>query len=184
VPVLPTLTSDLEKARDALDRLPPPAGGSDWAQAVKAANDVLARSQRPRRDVILLSDGQRYGLPRFERHHRRKADSPSGTALALVADVAARRGTEGAVPLFGRGQGRTGPRPAGEIGMHSVRGGTWVGEHTVLLAGEGEWLELRHVAQDRQAFAHGALAAARFVAAAGPGFYGLEDVLAAGNRAQ
>jgi 4-hydroxy-tetrahydrodipicolinate reductase len=72
----------------------------------------------------------------------------------------------------------------GEIGVHSVRGGTWVGDHTVLLAGEGEWLELRHVAQDRLAFAHGALAAARFVAGAPPGLYTLEDVLATGSRPQ
>ena len=119
-----------------------------------------------------------------ERHHRLKADSPSGTALALAADAAASRGGEGAAPRFGRGQGRTGPRPAGEIGVHSVRGGTWVGDHTVLLAGEGEWLELRHVAQDRAAFANGALAAVRFVVGAGPGLYSLEDVLAAGRRSQ
>jgi 4-hydroxy-tetrahydrodipicolinate reductase len=65
-----------------------------------------------------------------------------------------------------------------------VRGGTWVGDHTILLAGEGEWLELRHVAQDRLAFAHGALAAARFVAGAAPGLYTLEDVLAAGGGSQ
>ena len=115
-----------------------------------------------------------------ERHHRMKADSPSGTALLLAADVAG----PGATPRFGRGQGRTGPRPAGEIGVHAVRGGTWIGDHTVLLAGEGEWLELRHVAQDRMALAHGALAAARFVAGAAPGLYTLEDVLAAGGRAQ
>ena len=114
-----------------------------------------------------------------ERHHRHKADCPSGTALALVADI--RLGGEGGAPRFGRGQGRTGPRAVGEIGVHSVRGGTWVGDHTVLLAGEGEWLELRHVAQDRLAFAHGALAAARFVAVAAPGLYTLEDVLAAGS---
>lgn len=116
-----------------------------------------------------------------ERHHRLKVDSPSGTALALAADVAASRGREGDVPRFGRGQGRTGPRAAGEIGVHSLRGGSWVGDHTVLLAGEGEWLELRHVVQDRLAFAHGALAAARFVAVAAPGLYTLEDVLAAGS---
>lgn len=119
-----------------------------------------------------------------ERHHRLKADSPSGTALALAADAATRRGGEGGALCFGRGQGRTGPRPAGEIGVHSVRGGTWAGDHTVLLAGEGEWLELRHVAQDRMAFAHGALAAARFVAGAAPGLYTLEDVLAAGRGPQ
>jgi 4-hydroxy-tetrahydrodipicolinate reductase len=119
-----------------------------------------------------------------ERHHRLKVDSPSGTALALAADAAVRRGGEGGAPRFGRGQGRTGPRVAGEIGVHSVRGGSWVGDHMVLLAGEGEWLELRHVAQDRLAFAHGALAAARFVAGAAPGLYTLEDVLDAGSGPQ
>jgi 4-hydroxy-tetrahydrodipicolinate reductase len=119
-----------------------------------------------------------------ERHHRLKVDSPSGTALMLAADAAAGRGGAGGVPCFGRGQGRTGPRPAGEIGVHSVRGGSWTGEHAVLLAGEGEWLELRHVAQDRRALAHGALAAARFAAGAAPGLYTIEDVLAAGIRPQ
>ncbi len=107
-----------------------------------------------------------------ERHHRMKADSPSGTALALAGDLAARGGEV----RCGRGRGRTGPRPAGEIGVHAIRGGTWVGDHAVLLAGDGEWIELRHVVQDRQAFAQGALAAARFVAAARPGLYTLEDV--------
>jgi 4-hydroxy-tetrahydrodipicolinate reductase len=120
----------------------------------------------------------------IERHHRLKADSPSGTALALAADAAACRGAEGGTPCFGRGRGHTGPRAPGEIGVHSVRGGTWVGDHAVLLAGEGEWLELRHVAQDRLAFAHGALVAARFVAGAAPGLYTLEDVLAGGSGPQ
>jgi len=66
--------------------------------------------------------------------------------------------------------------------VHAVRGGTWVGDHAVLLAGEGEWLELRHVAQDRLAFAHGALAAARFAARrSAPGLYNIEDVLSEGS---
>lgn len=112
-----------------------------------------------------------------ERHHRLKKDSPSGTALTLARDAAARRGLgEGAV-RHGR-SGVLGERPADEIGVHALRGGTWVGDHHVLLAGDGETLELRHVVQDRLAFAHGALAAARFVATAAPGLYALEDVLA------
>jgi 4-hydroxy-tetrahydrodipicolinate reductase len=110
-----------------------------------------------------------------ERHHRQKADSPSGTALVLAEEVKAARGTASATLRHGR-EGRVGPRPAGEVGMHAVRGGTWVGDHTVLMAGEGEWLELRHVAQDRAAFAAGALAAARFVAQAPPGRYTLEHL--------
>jgi 4-hydroxy-tetrahydrodipicolinate reductase len=67
--------------------------------------------------------------------------------------------------------------------VHAVRGGSWVGDHQVLLAGEGEWLELRHVAQDRSAFAHGALAAAKFVTTAPPGWYTMEDMLRAPGRA-
>ncbi len=111
-----------------------------------------------------------------ERHHRLKKDSPSGTAVTLANDVRAARSLPVSAVRHGR-EGLVGPRPAGELGMHAVRGGTWVGDHTVLLAGEGEWLELRHVAQDRAAFAHGALAAVRFVATAVPGGYTLEDVL-------
>ena len=116
-----------------------------------------------------------------ERHHRRKLDSPSGTALTLAADAASRRGIDRATLRNGR-EGRVGPRPAQEIGMHAVRGGSWVGDHEVLLAGDGEWIELRHVASDRAAFAHGALAAARFVASAPPGLYTLDDALSAPGR--
>jgi 4-hydroxy-tetrahydrodipicolinate reductase len=111
-----------------------------------------------------------------ERHHRRKADSPSGTALDLARRVLAQRGLDERALRHGR-EGRLGVRPEDEIGMHAVRGGSWVGDHCVLIAGEGEWIELRHVAQDRGAFATGALAAARFVATARPGVYSLNDVL-------
>jgi len=111
-----------------------------------------------------------------ERHHRLKKDSPSGTALTLAADVRAARGGSEQAIRNGR-SGLVGPRPSAELGLHAVRGGTWVGDHQVLLAGDGEWLELRHVAQDRGAFAQGALAAARFLVTAVPGEYTLEDVL-------
>ena len=111
-----------------------------------------------------------------ERHHRLKKDSPSGTALTLAGDVREARGLPAGALRHGR-EGMVGARPGAEVGMHSVRGGTWVGDHQLLLAGEGEWLEFRHVAQDRAAFAHGALAAVRFVATAAPGWYTLEDVL-------
>jgi 4-hydroxy-tetrahydrodipicolinate reductase len=116
-----------------------------------------------------------------ERHHRNKADSPSGTALALAGDIMERRGMDAASLRHGR-EGRVGPRPAGELGMHAVRGGSWVGDHEVLLGGEGEWVELRHVAQDRSAFATGALAAARFVAQVPPGRYTLEDLASETGR--
>jgi 4-hydroxy-tetrahydrodipicolinate reductase len=113
-----------------------------------------------------------------ERHHRGKRDAPSGTALRLARDAAEQRGYPESALRSGR-SGAAGPRPGAEIGLHSLRGGTWVGDHAVVLAGAGEWLELRHVAEDRGAFAHGVLAAARFVARARPGFYTLEDVAGA-----
>jgi 4-hydroxy-tetrahydrodipicolinate reductase len=111
----------------------------------------------------------------IERHHRLKKDSPSGTALTLADEALAARSLDRSALKHGR-EGVLGARPADEVGMHAVRGGTWVGDHTVLLAGEGETLELRHIAQDRAAFAHGAIAAARFVASAAPGLYALDDL--------
>jgi 4-hydroxy-tetrahydrodipicolinate reductase len=121
-----------------------------------------------------------WDLEIIERHHRGKADSPSGTALTLARDTLAARGWAEDALRHGR-SGRIGARPDAEIGLHAVRGGSWVGDHTVLLAGPGETLELRHMAQDRSAFAHGALRAARFVADAAPGLYTLEAVLPAGR---
>ena len=118
-----------------------------------------------------------YDIEIVERHHARKVDSPSGTALALARDAADARGLPFPGALrYGR-QGAVGPREAGEIGVHSVRGGGWVGEHTVLLAGAAETLELSHVAQSRECFVPGALAALRFLAGALPGAYSLDDAL-------
>ncbi|MEK7824775.1 MAG: 4-hydroxy-tetrahydrodipicolinate reductase [Candidatus Eisenbacteria bacterium] len=116
-----------------------------------------------------------------ERHHRGKQDAPSGTALQLAREAAERRGYPASALRMGR-SGRVGARPDAEIGIHALRGGTWVGDHAVVLAGAGEWLELRHVAEDRTAFAHGVLAAARFVATAPPGFYTLDEVASAAAR--
>jgi len=134
-------------------------------RALQAALEVLPESW----DVEIV-----------ERHHRLKADAPSGTALTLARDVGKLRGIPESGFRHGR-SGRIGPRPPGELGIHAVRGGTWVGDHTILVAGAGEWLELRHVAQDRGAFAHGVLAAAQFVATAPAGMYHLEH-LATGGR--
>jgi len=132
--------------------------------------------------VALASVPASWDAEIVEKHHRAKKDSPSGTALALADDIRKARALPASSLRHGR-QGAAGPRPAAEVGVHAVRGGSWVGDHLVLLAGEGEWLELRHVAQDRAAFAHGALAAARFVTTAGPGWYTMEDMLRAPGRA-
>ena len=127
-------------------------------------------------DAALAALPRDWDIEIVERHHRQKVDSPSGTALTLAREAARRRDLPDRALRFGR-EGRVGARPAEEIGVHAVRGGTWVGDHTVLLAGAGEWLELRHVAQDRAAFARGALAAARFVASAPAGLYTLDHLI-------
>ncbi|MEJ2149491.1 MAG: dihydrodipicolinate reductase C-terminal domain-containing protein, partial [Chloroflexota bacterium] len=103
-------------------------------------------------------------------------DAPSGTALALGAAVARARGLD---PQAAAVIGRQGPgeRQAGSIGYASLRAGDVAGEHTVVLAGPGERLELSHRATDRKIFARGALTAARWLAGQGPGRYELGDVL-------
>lgn len=112
-----------------------------------------------------------------ESHHRHKTDAPSGTALALGRAAAAGRGVvfEDAARLSR--EGLVGPRPAGEIGFATVRGGDVVGEHDVVFAGEGERIVLRHVATDRAIFARGALRAALWTEGRPPGLYGMADVL-------
>jgi 4-hydroxy-tetrahydrodipicolinate reductase len=121
--------------------------------------------------------GPDYDVEIVEAHHRRKADAPSGTALALGESVARGRGVALAdVRVDGR-SGRPGERPRGEIGFHALRGGDVVGEHHVLFIGERERVELAHLAQDRALFAEGALRAARWLVGKPAGEYTMRDVL-------
>jgi len=108
----------------------------------------------------ILSD---YDIEIIEAHHKHKADAPSGTAVKayeIIADELGRNKDEACV--YGR-QGLVGARRNEEIGMHAVRGGDIVGDHTVLFAGDGELIELVHRAQSRQAFVNGVIKAIRFV---------------------
>ncbi len=107
----------------------------------------------------------------IEKHHRMKLDSPSGTAKMLLQAV--EEGREYTKKYGREGFGKRGD----EIGIHSVRGGTIAGEHTVLFAGEDEILEIKHQAHSRQIFATGAVLAARFAAGQVPGLYDMNDVL-------
>jgi 4-hydroxy-tetrahydrodipicolinate reductase len=121
--------------------------------------------------------GDDYDVEIVEAHHRRKADAPSGTALALGEAVARGRKVKLAdVRVDGR-SGSSGERPRGEVGFHALRGGDVVGEHQVMLIGERERITLGHVAQDRALFAEGALRAARWIAGKEPGTYTMKDVL-------
>jgi 4-hydroxy-tetrahydrodipicolinate reductase len=113
----------------------------------------------------------------MEIHHRRKKDSPSGTANRLAEIIAAVRGWDPKeVSRYGR-QGIIGERPDGEIGIHSLRGGDVVGEHTVFFLGDGDRLELTSRITSRDAFAQGAVRAAKWVVGQKPGLYDMQDVL-------
>ncbi|HYX67070.1 MAG TPA: 4-hydroxy-tetrahydrodipicolinate reductase [Burkholderiales bacterium] len=121
--------------------------------------------------------GEGYDVEIIEAHHRQKVDAPSGTALKLGEVIAAALQEKLAqVERHGR-HGEVGPRPAGEIGFHALRGGDIVGEHTVLFAGVGERLELTVRSQSRATYAAGALRAARWLAGRRPGLYDMYDVL-------
>ncbi len=109
-----------------------------------------------------------------EIHHGAKVDAPSGTALALASDWRERRGGE---EIHGR-SGRVGARARGEVGLHAVRLPEGVGEHRVLLGGDGELLELTHRATERASFARGAVEALRWLVGQPAGLYTTEDWLA------
>ncbi len=122
--------------------------------------------------------GEDYDLEIIETHHRGKADAPSGTALQLGRTAAAARGREfSEVAVFQR-HGQTGARAKGSIGFSAVRGGGFSGNHSVLLAGNDEVLELRHQSLSRGVFAAGALRAARWIVGRPPGMYDLSSVMA------
>jgi 4-hydroxy-tetrahydrodipicolinate reductase len=121
--------------------------------------------------------GPGFDLEIVEMHHRLKRDAPSGTAKTLAQILAAvRRQQLDKVVRHGRA-GIVGERTAEEIGVHSVRGGDVVGEHTVIFAGAGERVELTHKASTRETFAEGALRAAQWVVKQKPGLYDMQDVL-------
>jgi 4-hydroxy-tetrahydrodipicolinate reductase len=144
-----------------------------WASNFSTGVNTLFWLTRKAAEIL----GPAFDLEILEMHHRMKKDAPSGTAKTLaeiLADVrklqldkAARHGRTGIV----------GERTSSEIGIHSIRGGDVVGDHTVIFANAGERLELTHKASSRETFANGALRAALWVVKQKPGIYDMQDVL-------
>ena len=144
-----------------------------WASNFSTGVNTLFWLTRKAAEIL----GPDFDLEVVEMHHRLKKDAPSGTAKTLaeiLADVrklqldkAARHGRVGIV----------GERTPAEIGIHSIRGGDVVGDHTVIFANTGERLELTHKASSRDTFANGALRAAQWVVKQKPGLYDMQDVL-------
>lgn len=117
--------------------------------------------------------GKDFDIEIIEKHHHRKLDAPSGTALAIAEELNENDDFE---LVYDRHSVRKARDPK-EIGIHSVRGGTIVGEHTVLFAGNDEVIEIKHSANSREIFATGAIAAARFLKGQPSGMYSMKDIV-------
>jgi 4-hydroxy-tetrahydrodipicolinate reductase len=123
-----------------------------------------------------------YDIEIVEMHHNKKVDAPSGTALMFGRAAAAGRGIDLATHSARGRDGITGARRPGDIGFASLRGGTVVGDHSVIFAGPAERIELTHRAEDRMIFARGALHAALWARGKKPGLYSMADVLALNDK--
>ena len=143
-----------------------------WASNYSTGVNTLFWLTRKAADIL----GPDYDLEIVEMHHRQKVDAPSGTATTLGEILLDVRNQQKDALRHGR-EGITGERTDEEIGMHSLRGGDVVGDHTVIYAGAGERLELTHKAASRETFANGALRAAQWAVGKEPGLYNMQNVL-------
>ncbi len=171
-PVVIGTTGQAQAERDKI------AAAAERLPVILSANfsiGVNALFALTRRAAELL--GSEFELEVVEMHHRLKKDAPSGTARRLAEILCEARGLDYERDVVHGREGMTGERPARQIGMHALRGGDVVGEHTVIFAGAGERLELMHQAASRDTFAAGALRAAQWLMGKPPGLYSMEDVL-------
>ena len=143
-----------------------------WASNYSTGVNTLFWLTRKAAEIL----GPDFDLEVVEMHHRHKVDAPSGTAATLGEILLEVRQQQKDVLRHGR-EGIVGARTDEEIGMHSLRGGDVVGDHTVIYAGAGERLELTHKAASRETFATGALRAAQWAITKDPGLYNMQDVL-------
>lgn len=121
--------------------------------------------------------GEDYDIEIIEAHHNKKKDAPSGTAKKLAELIAEAKGKKlKDMAVYGR-EGKTEERPKGQMGIHAVRAGGIIGDHTVIYADDNERIELTHRAHSRDVFAQGALRAAKFIADKSPGLYDMQDVV-------
>ncbi|SRR6266542_1905091 len=144
-----------------------------WASNYSTGVNTLFWLTRKAAEIL----GPDFDLEVVEMHHRLKKDAPSGTAVTLLEILADARKLPLKSSLRHGRQGLTGERTPTEIGIHALRGGDVVGDHTVIFAADGERLELTHKASSRDTFAHGALRAAQWVVGRKPGLYTMQDVL-------
>jgi 4-hydroxy-tetrahydrodipicolinate reductase len=144
-----------------------------WASNYSTGVNTLFWLTRKAAEIL----GPSFDLEVVEMHHRMKKDAPSGTATTLLEILGDVRKVQLADALRHGRKGITGERTSHEIGIHALRGGDVVGDHTVIFAANGERVELTHKASSRETFANGALRAAQWVVQQKPGLYDMQDVL-------
>jgi 4-hydroxy-tetrahydrodipicolinate reductase len=188
-----TPAATMECLRDAVSKKAALVAGTTGLDAVQSSEFAAAAKDIP---VILAPNtgvganllfmlaretaailGACYDVEVVEAHHHHKADAPSGTALKLAEAVASARGLDLAKSAVHGRSGRPGARPRDEIGIHAVRAGDIIGEHTVIFATPGERIELTHRVSSREGFCLGALRAAKFLVGKPPGSYSMAQVL-------
>ena len=165
------LTSEEQSRVDAAAKKIPVVQSGNYSLGVNLLLELVRKAAQ--------TLGPEYDVEVVEMHHRHKKDAPSGTALMLAKAAAAGRGRTDDF-VYGR-QGDIGERPVGEIAFHALRGGSVVGDHTVMFAGDVERVELTHKAQSREAFAAGALKALAWAKERPAGRYTMRDVLGFDN---
>ena len=161
------LTADEQSCVDEAAKVIPIVQSGNYSLGVNLLLEMAKKAA-----VVL---GPEYDVEIVEMHHKHKKDAPSGTALMLAKSVAEGRNVA-PVFIYGR-RGETGERPQGEIAVHALRGGSVIGDHTVMFAGDVERVELVHKAQGREAFAAGALKALEWAKGKKAGIYTMRDVL-------
>ena len=144
-----------------------------WAANYSTGVNTLYWLTRKAAEIL----GPEFDLEIVEMHHRMKKDAPSGTAARLAEILAEVRNQQVRDVVRDGRSGIVGARSSSEIGMHAVRGGDVVGDHTVIFAALGERVELTHKASSRETFANGALRAAQWAIGQRPGIYDMQDVL-------
>lgn len=159
-----------EKIKQTAEKIPVLLS-SNMSLGINLMQDILEK-------IVPVLYGN-YDIEVVEAHHNKKIDSPSGTAKTLVETIEA-----GCRDTMKKQYGREGisPREKNEIGIHSLRGGTIVGEHSVLFCGNDEIIEIKHTALSKKIFAEGAIKAAQFLAGQKPGLYTMKDIFGGKNN--
>ncbi|PAB59460.1 4-hydroxy-tetrahydrodipicolinate reductase [Anaeromicrobium sediminis] len=160
------LSQDLEKEMVAASKEVAIFKSGNMSLGINLLIDLVKKA------TAILSD---FDVEIIEKHHNKKVDSPSGTAFMIANAIKDSHKDEKEL-IYGR-YGNNTKRESKEIGIHAVRGGTIVGEHTAIYAGEDEIIEIKHAASSKKVFAQGSIKAALYIANKEPGLYNMDDLL-------